>query len=156
MMKFYLYAVLFTALSTLGSYAQEMETISYQTIPQLVLNDEIDAVEIYDFGGNDIDAVFTKKDGSTVAVKRPLGLDQDAVLQQYLTDNRIQYTVYDYEFQGSAKKRPFGGPSTLFMILPMVLMFGIPVLLILVIIRQSKTIAKQAETIKSLIDKEAA
>lgn len=140
---------------TLLANGVELKTVSYQSVPQLVADGEIKKIEIYDSGMANVDAIFTKKDGATVAVKKPRGLDQDAVFQQYLKDNGIQYIVYDYEYAGvkPTKRSPFW-KSTLFMILPIVFMFGIPVLLILAIIKQAKTISKQTDTIKALVEKE--
>ena len=52
------------------------ETINYQSVPQLLARGEIANVEIYDFGGKGVDAVLTRTDGSTLLVKRPIGLDE--------------------------------------------------------------------------------
>jgi hypothetical protein len=133
----------------------ELDTVSYQSVPQLVASGGIEKVEIYDSGMNDIDAVFIKADGTTIAVEKPHGLDKDSVFHQYLKDNNVQYIVYDYKYgeEGISSRGPFGKSKMWFMLLPMLLVFGVPVLLILVIMRQAKTISKQADTIEALANK---
>jgi len=141
-----------TASITIGA---DLDTVSYQSVPQLVAGGGIEKVEIYDSGMNDIDAVFIKADGATIAVEKPHGLDKDSVFHQYLEDNNVQYMVYDYEYgeDGISSRRPFGKSTMWFALLPMLLMFGVPVLLILVIMRQAKTISKQTDTIRALTEK---
>lgn len=131
----------------------ELESVSYHSVPQLLSSGEIEKVEIYDSGVSDVDAVFTKSDGTVFSVEKTHGLDEDPVFQQSLKDHDIQYVIYDYEFEGKSKKKRLGR-SSWFMIMPMVFMFGIPVLLVLVIIKQAKTISKQADVIKVLAEKE--
>ena len=141
-----------TALLAAGSWARgdEMPTVSYQSIPLMVIRGEIEKADLYDFSGDGVDAVFTTKDGSAVAVKKAIGLNEDAVLQQYLKDHNIQFTVYESSYKGPlSTKRP--GMSSLWMTLPMILMFGVPVILLLILLMQAKTIARQAETIRALV-----
>lgn len=73
-MKIYTALIPIICMATSLVFGKGIETISDQSVSQLVATGEIEKAEIYDFGGNDIDAVFTKKDGSTIAVKRPFRL----------------------------------------------------------------------------------
>lgn len=125
------------------------ETINYQSVPQLLAQGEIANVEIYDFGGKGVDAVLTRPDGSTLLIKRPIGLDEDAVLQAYLKEHNIPFLVYDRKYAGPAGEGKVGNSMT-FVILPVLLTVGIPLLLILVILKQTRTTSRLAETIRTL------
>jgi len=140
------------ALLAAGSWTRgdEMPTVSYQSIPLMVVRGEIEKADLYDFSSDGVDAVFTTKDGSAVAVKKPIRLNEDAVLQQYLKDHNIQFTVYESSYEGPLSTKRPGMPS-LWMTLPMILMFCVPVILLLILLMQARTIARQAETIRALV-----
>ena len=125
------------------------ETLNYKSVPQLMAQGEIAKVEIYDFGRQDVDAVLTRPDGTTLLVKHPVGLDEDAVLQEYLKEHNVPFLAYDHEYNGPAGP-PKPGHSAMFLALPVVLMVGVPLLLILVILKQTRTISRLAETIRVL------
>lgn len=140
------------ALLAAGSWARgdEVPTISYQSIPLMVIRGEIEKADLYDFGREGVDAVFTTKDGSAVAVKKTFGLNEDAVLQQYLKDHNIPFTVYESPYKGPLSTKR-SDTSSLWMTLPMLLMFGLPLILIVILLMQARTIARQAETIRALV-----
>lgn len=145
-MKFRHILIMFISIAAL-TYGADPEMIKYQCVPQLVKSGEIKSAEIYDNGLCGIDVVFTKSDGGIIAAKRPIGLDKDSVLQQYLSDNNIRYMVFDCEY---GKKGRSQASKIWFAFFPLFLLFGIPILLIMVILRQSKIISKQTNVIATL------
>jgi ATP-dependent Zn protease len=110
------------------------EIVSYSTFVRDLTSSKISEVNIYDYGRN-VDLTYETLDGELRATKGPLGLDNDELLSFTLKSQEIPFTVHAEKYRGAGTTGDwmmhFGSFAFLL----------IPVLLILVILRQSKTIS---------------
>lgn len=139
-------------LSISGGMAESPEAISYSSIPPMVAKKQIQKAEIYDSSHGRIDFILTLKDGVSYSVNRPYGVDQDSILHQYLNDNDIEYIIYDRKYEETEDDEKWYSSASLMGVLPLIFMLGVPILLILIVWRQAKTISKQTDIINKLTD----
>jgi len=116
------------------------EIVSYSTFVRDLADAKVSGVDVYDFGA-EIDLTYSTSDGEFRAAKGPIGLDDDELLLFNLKSQGVPFTVHGEEYDG---------PGASGVWLSQILSFAfllVPVLLILVILRQSKTIRTLAEAL---------
>lgn len=116
------------------------EIVSYSTFVRDLTGSNISEVNIYDYGRN-VDLTYETLDGELRATKGPLGLDNDELLSFTLKSQEIPFTVHAEKFEGART------PEDWMIQLGSFAFLLIPVLLILVILRQSKTISILGEAL---------
>lgn len=108
------------------------EIVTYSTFVRDLTESKIFEVNIFDYG-REIDLTYETVDGATRATKGPFGLDDDDLLSFTLKSQEVSFTVHAEEYSS-------GASSFDWMHLSSFIFFLIPVLMLLVILRQSKTI----------------
>ncbi len=115
------------------------EIVSYSTFVRDLTDAKISEVNIFDYG-REVDLTYETLEGATRATKGPIGLDDDDLLSFTLKSQEVPFTVHAEKY--STGTSPFD-----WMNLSSFIFFLIPVLMLLVILRQSKTIRSLADAL---------
>lgn len=116
------------------------EIVSYSTFVRDLTDSKVTEVDVYDYG-REVDLTYETLDGELRATKGPIGLDNDELLSFTLNSQEVPFTVHAQKYDGA------GVSSDWMMQIGSFAFFLIPVLLILVILRQSKTIRTLGEAL---------
>lgn len=121
---------------------QKPEKVKYSTFVNDLTEARVGEVNIYRYG-REIDLTYTLQDGGLRATKGPLGLDNDTLLSQTLKTQEVSFTVH-------AESYPEQGNEFWWMQIMSLSFFIVPILMLMVILRQSKAIRTLSMTIAAL------
>ncbi|MDA7519508.1 hypothetical protein N8522_05930 [Akkermansiaceae bacterium] len=108
------------------------EIVTCSTFVRDLTESEISEVNIFDYG-REVDLTYKTAEGEMRATKGPIGLDDDTLLSFTLTSQEVPFVIHAEEYGSGESSFEWYHLSTL-------IFFLIPVLLLFVIVRQSKTI----------------
>jgi|GEM_PF-6588712 len=118
-----------------ASTASAPELVAYTSFVHDLEQGRIESVEIFDHGN--IDLTYHLSGGGYRGVNGPIGLDDEALLAHSLQEASVPFIIRDAKYDGPGSMTGgFGG----MMHLTSAIMFLIPLMMMWVIARQSKTI----------------
>lgn len=115
------------------------EIVAYSTFVRDLTESKISDVQIYDYG-KEVDITYKTSDGALRAARSPTGSDSDELLSYTLKSKEVPFTIHAEEYSS-------GGSSFEWVNLISFSFFLVPLLMLIVILRQSKTIRDMAESL---------
>lgn len=117
------------------------EVVSYSTFVSDLAGSRVAEVDVYELG-QEVNLTYETVEGELRATKGPIGLENDDLLSFTLESQEVPFSVHAEKYGGPGANSDWIWVPA-FLLVPLV----VPVLLILVILRQSKTIRTLGEAL---------
>jgi hypothetical protein len=125
------------------------EIVTYSTFVRDLTESKVSDVSIYSYGG-EVDLTYLTNDGVLRGAKGSIGLDEDALLSSTLASKDVPFTIHSAEYSGSGWSWDWA------MNIGSFAFFLIPILMLIVISRQSQTIKSLGEALVQAAKKQEA
>lgn len=129
--------------------SENPEIVTYSTFVRDLSESKISDVSIYSYGG-EVDLTYVTAEGVLRGAKGSIGLDDDDLLSSTLASKDVSFTIHSSEYSGSGWSWDWA------MNLWSFAFFLIPILMLLIISRQSKTIKSLGEALVRATNKKEA
>ena len=139
------FVAVFAVLFAVSATAEHKDTLAYRTFIDYANQGVVQSVLISEFGGNNMEAVILNDDAElTYYIDKPYQADADILFIEFLKEKEIPYKIY---------KRKFDQGQLWASLLPALIMFMLPTVVIVTLIIIVIVILRKVSRIERSINK---